>query len=156
MSELKISDTPEVMGRTIRATFRAMAEGVEGHFDDMNLALSQWLTLKLIGDGTIHCVGDINKELDITTGASTRLVDQLEMRGLLVRVRSGKDRRVVRVSLTPEGNSLVQELQPRLRAFWVERLVDFRADEVDLLFSLLERLRARLSGPTSESSSIPR
>jgi DNA-binding MarR family transcriptional regulator len=144
------------MGRVIRATFRAMADGVEGQFDDMNLALSQWLTLKLVDDGTIDCVGDIKKELGLTTGASTRLVDQLENRGLLVRMRSGKDRRIVQVSLTQEGKSLIQALQPRLRTFWVERLVDFRTDEVDLLFSLLERLRVRLSGRPSDSGSISR
>ncbi len=69
---------PEAMGALIREIFRAMIDRVEYQFNDMDLVLSQWLALKLIGAGTICCIGDVTRELGLETGASTRLIDQLE------------------------------------------------------------------------------
>jgi DNA-binding MarR family transcriptional regulator len=137
---------PEAMGMLLRETFRAMVERVEHQFDDMDLGLSQWLTLKLMGLGKIQCVGDINRELGLTTGASTRLVDQLEAKTFIIRQRSADDRRVVGVALTAEGTAMIEAMQPRLISLWNDQLAVFRAEERAMLFSLLSRLRDGLRG----------
>ena len=135
---------PEAMGALIRETFRAMVECVEHQFDDADLVLSQWLALKLIGAGTITCVSDVSRELGIATGASTRLVDQLENFRFLMRRRSATDRRVVEIMLTKAGKAVVEEMQPRLARFWSEQLDIFSDAERNLLFSMLFRLREKL------------
>ena len=135
---------PEAMGALIRKTFRAMVERVEHQFDDTDLVLSQWLALKLTGAGTISCIGDVTRELGLETGASTRLIDQLEDRGLLVRCRSVTDRRVVGVALTEQGMAVVEDMQPRLARFWQQQLGIFSEADRDLLFDMLMRLRHRL------------
>ncbi|WP_019832878.1 MarR family winged helix-turn-helix transcriptional regulator [Sphingomonas sp. PR090111-T3T-6A] len=136
-----MNQPPDGICLLLRTTFLAMVDRVEHEFDDLGLALSQWLTLKLINIGTISCIGDINRELGLTTGASTRLVDQLENRNLIVRRRGGADRRVVEIMLTDEGQRVIVAIQPRLADLWEEQLSDFEEDERDTLFALLSRLR---------------
>ena len=133
------------MGSLIRDTFRAMIGGVGYLFDDTDLVLSQWLALKLMSGGAIACVGDVSRELGIDTGASTRLVDQLAERGMLIRCRSKTDRRVVGIFLTSTGADFIAQMQPRLTSFWRERLGIFSSDEQALLFRMLIRLRDKLS-----------
>src|SRR5262245_7840480 len=45
----------------------------------------------------------------------TRLLDKLEQRGLIVRVRPADNRRVVRVAITPQGITLLDELREPVR-----------------------------------------
>jgi hypothetical protein len=61
-------------------------------------------------------------------------------RGLVIRGRSETDRRVVTLSLTPRGRSLVEALAPKVMHFWNELLSGFTHAEVDTLISLLTRL----------------
>ncbi len=118
-----------------------MVGRVEHQFAGTDLGLSQWLTLKLTGFGTISCIGDVTRELGLDTGASTRLIDQLENRGLVVRRRSMTDRRVVGVALTQQGEAIVNDMQPHLNRFWKKQLDIFTEDERNLLLDMLTRLR---------------
>lgn len=136
-----MSDSPDRMGALIRETFRAMIDGVEHQFDDMDLVLSQWLTLRLMASGRIECIGDVNREIGLESGSSTRLVDQLERRGLIKRNRCHEDRRVVEIHLTPRGHSVIAGMQPRLMSFWNDSLSVFSDTERQQLFDLLRRLR---------------
>jgi len=61
----------------------------------------KWLTAGEIGERTIARVPDI-----------TRLVDRLHARGLVKRVRSEDDRRVVQVEITGKGLKLLRDLDP--------------------------------------------
>ena len=133
--------SPDRMGALVRETFRAMVDRVEHQFDDTDLVLSQWLTLKLIGSGRIVCIGDVARELGLESGSTTRLVDQLENKGLLMRKRSVTDRRVVKIELTRKGEAIIAEMQPRLVSFWATQLSHFSVEQQELLFILLSRLR---------------
>jgi len=138
------SRSPDQMGALIRETFRAMVERVEAQFQDTDIALSQWLTLKLIGSGKIGCIGDVNRELGLESGSSTRLVDQLESKGLLSRRRSSTDRRVVGIHLTEAGILVIKAMQPQIEGFWTKQLSVFSSGEQEQLFALLSRLRCGL------------
>ena len=56
--------------------------------------------------------GDIGSRTIARDPDITRLVDQLRARGLVSRVRSKSDRRVVEVSITRKGLDLLRELDP--------------------------------------------
>jgi DNA-binding MarR family transcriptional regulator len=78
------------------------------------------------------------------SGATTRLVDQLERRGLLTRERRKDDRRVIELSLTPQGRSVVRTLMPHVIDFWNGALSEFSPEELETLIDLLSRLAARI------------
>lgn len=153
---MKRAVAPEAMGRLIRETFRAMIQRVERQFEQTDIVFSQWLALKLIDEGTIRCVTDVNRELGIRSGAATRLVDRLVSRRLLRRCRSGTDRRVIGLELTDEGQATILAMQPRLAIFWARHLAMFSERERQELMSMLTRLRDGLLTtcvPSQESRS---
>jgi len=132
-----------------------MIRRVEHEFDQTDLALSQWMALRLIDTGTIACVGDVCRELGLDSGTSTRLIDQLELKCLIRRQRSGRDRRIVSLFISEAGRELVCAMQPRLRSFWSSHLEIFSAEEKAQLFTLLGRLRERLAiGPMAEDGCV--
>jgi len=60
---------------------------------------------------------ELAKLLGIDTGLMTRMLDKLEKQGLLARVRSVEDRRVVNLHLTEKGAGLgarIPEIAPRV------------------------------------------
>ncbi len=74
------------------------------------------------------------------SGAMTRMVDQLEKRGLLTRTRSKDDRRVVELELTPDGRAMAARLLPRITDLWNGVLKDFSRSEFDTLVGLMAKL----------------
>jgi DNA-binding MarR family transcriptional regulator len=55
-------------------------------------------------------IGSIARRLSVTPATATRLVDALERKGLVRRVRLEEDRRTVRVEPTEEGRKVVGEI----------------------------------------------
>lgn len=140
-------------GRLIRRLDKIMASHVEAKFDGFDLSFQQWIALKVVRDGIVGSAGELSAELGITTGATTRMIDLLESRGLLVRDRTAEDRRVVRLAVTEEGRDTVAVLQERVVSSWNALVADFTQDEAKLLVTLLTKLLAaaeRVAGVNKE------
>ena len=89
------------------------------------------ISCKQIGDRMVTPVPDV-----------TRLVDRLESRGLVGRVRSAEDRRVVTVSITAKGRRLLSRLDKPIEGWMREQLGDLSSRELVTLTRLLERCRS--------------
>jgi DNA-binding MarR family transcriptional regulator len=133
-------DAPEMTGALLRTASRAMVEGAEAQMQGSGIRLSQWLALKLLGSQERLSGSDLWRELGMNAGAMTRLLDTLEDIGLIERLRSRSDRRVVNVSITPAGANLVAELRATLSDFWTRSLQGFADEERRTLNALLTRL----------------
>src|SRR4029077_3804198 len=76
----------------------------------------------------------------ITPSTATRILDALERRGIVERTRTPEDRRAVAVSLTEEGQQLLQAeeewLRGRQRAFYASLPPTEREIAPDLLLRL--------------------
>src|ERR1700744_2647505 len=123
----------------------------EAMFADAGFTFSQWVVLMAVRDGIADTCGEIARHLDHDTGATTRLVDQLEERGYLRRRRSTEDRRVVHLEITTAGKALAKSLMPRLIDFWNEVLKDFTSEEASQFVSLLTRLMAQIESQPPET-----
>jgi len=128
------------VGYLMRMCSNLVLPQMEALFQDQELTFSQWTTLVALHDGRITTPGDLSQNICHDAGSLTRLVDQMVERGLVVRGRSETDRRVVTLSLTPRGRSLVESLAPKVMHFWNELLAGFSHAEVDTLINLLTRL----------------
>ena len=56
---------------------------------------------------------ELGRKVLTSAGNMTDVVDKLEARGLVCRTRSPRDRRIVSVTLTPAGRTLIEGLFPR-------------------------------------------
>ena len=79
----------------------------------------------------------------------TRLLDKLEQRGLVARVRPAENRRVVRVAITDAGLGLLKELAGPLRDCHARQLGHLTAEQRRELVELLRAARAPHEEPDS-------
>ena len=128
------------VGYLMRMSVNRVLPRMEELFEDQELTFSQWTTLVALYDGRITTAGDLAHNICHDAGSLTRLVDQMEKRGLIIRQRSETDRRVVTLGLTARGRALVEDLAPRVMNFWNGLLSGFSHAEVDTLIALLTRL----------------
>ncbi len=113
----------------------------------------------------LHCeaagatVAALARELEVDAGAMTRALDRLETKGLVQRERSTTDRRVVHLTLTPEGRA-VAELVPGVLAKVLNgHLRGFSHAEWQQMLQLLQRMLANgealRPGAAPESAQSP-
>ena len=113
-------------------TQRTMAE--------LGITSQQGSILFMVASGKCLLAAELAREYGIDASAVTRLVDRLEKRGLLTRVRSSEDRRVVRLALTPEGQSVAARMPAIFNSVIDSFLGGFTAEEVGFLKSMLRRV----------------
>jgi DNA-binding MarR family transcriptional regulator len=79
----------------------------------------------------------------------TRMLDKLEERGLIARDRPADNRRVVRVGITPQGITLLDELRQPVRDCHARQLGHLSRKDLESLVALLRAARLPHEGPDS-------
>jgi MarR family 2-MHQ and catechol resistance regulon transcriptional repressor len=74
------------------------------------LTQPQFSVLEALGHLGPMMLGDISKKMLVTGGCMTVIVDNLERDGLVERLRSTEDRRVIKVQLTAKGKTLFNKI----------------------------------------------
>jgi DNA-binding MarR family transcriptional regulator len=77
---------------------------------------------------------------DLSPATATGMLDGLATAGLVARVRSEQDRRVVLTSLTERGRALVAERHARFAPRWTAALAEFSEDELRTAAAVLDRI----------------
>ncbi len=78
---------------------------------------------------------------DLSPATATGMLDGLEASGLVTRVRSERDRRVVLTSLTERGRALVDERHARFAPHWETAMAEFSDDDLRVAAAVLNRMR---------------
>jgi MarR family 2-MHQ and catechol resistance regulon transcriptional repressor len=126
---IKLSRARKMMGMQ---TSRLMAE--------YGLTESQLGTLEALYYLGSMCQKDIGDKLLVTGGNMTMVITNLERRGLVSRKRDDADRRQIIVSLTEEGQQLLDELFPRHAQYITELMSILSPQEQDQLGRLCKML----------------
>lgn len=71
-----------------------------------------WLVLRCLWKDDGLPVSEITEQLQEAGGTMTGVLDRMEERGLIARVKDAADRRIWRIYLTKKGNELESELLP--------------------------------------------
>lgn len=119
-----------------------LGQATDTLFADQELTFAQWVTLVSLRDNLADTCAGVARHLGHDSGATTRMIDQLEARGFLTRSRCKTDRRVVKLALTAQGRMAAKALAPQLMNFWNDVLKDFSHAEATQLIGLLTRLLA--------------
>jgi DNA-binding MarR family transcriptional regulator len=137
----------ETIGYMIRNVHASLHKMIDAEMQKYDLTAMQWKPLLLIYYGTVNTAATLAKESCLDTGATTRMLDRLQKKGLLIRTRSDQDRRVVHLALTEEGFRTCEKLPTDLCKVMNHHLKGFTQSEVDTLKNLLDRMLA--NGQTS-------
>jgi DNA-binding MarR family transcriptional regulator len=109
-----------------------------------NLTPTKYSVLKLIFTKQRSKVAEVSQTMAMTSGATTTLLNQLEEDKLILRVRDEKDRRIVWITLSEEGQNLISAIVERSNQFWAEMLSTLSKEEQIEYLRLLNKISAKL------------
>lgn len=110
------------------------------HLDKLGLTYPQYLVLIVLWDHKEITIKRLGELLWLDTGTLTPLLKRMEANGLLNRVRSSEDERVVNVIITSEG----EKLKEKAKSIPVMVKEELKMEERDLV-CLREQLKTILS-----------
>jgi len=127
----------------LQRTADRLLQGAEATLKPHGLSATQYNVLRILRgaepDG-LPC-RDIGERLITHDPDVTRLLDRLERRGLVTRMRTSEDRRVVRTRIMPAGLALLQALDGPIADTHRRQLGHLRDARLQHLLTLLEAAR---------------
>lgn len=113
-----------------------------------DLNLTQWIALCTLAKTASCTMTELALACAVDRTSLTRTIDNLVLRGLVIRSTPLRDRRTVLVEASPEGRRLAAEVLMEIQALESQWLRAFAGDEHDRLVADLEKLLAGLSPPS--------
>ncbi|WP_372528080.1 MarR family winged helix-turn-helix transcriptional regulator [Piscinibacter sp.] len=145
----------ESLGHVLFQLMLSMRREIESRMAEHGLTDAQWKPLLMLKMGRAGTAFELSKEMCVDAGATTRMLDRLEAKGLIERVRSETDRRVLHVALTAEGEKVVEHVPHVLAATNNDFLRGFSKQEWTQLKELLQRMLANGQAMQAESEDAP-
>jgi DNA-binding MarR family transcriptional regulator len=143
------------IGYLFKRAHALMLDVMEPMLEERGFSFVQYVILAWLRDGIAVNPKEICAQYRHDSGAMTRVIDQLEERGLLERVRRDRDRRKVELQLTLAGREAIEGLIPLVVEKLNLALADFSSEEVQELLRLLIKLNTTLqSGAERAPASV--
>ena len=130
------------VGYLMRRVGSSISQQIDRQLTAHDLTHAQWLPLYKLLKGNCQTLAEMSRDLQLDPGALSRAIDKLQAKGLVHRVRSTVDRRVVQMELTPEGRRQAQVVPPVLSSVLNAHLKGFSEAEWHTLIRLLARMVA--------------
>jgi DNA-binding MarR family transcriptional regulator len=128
------------VGYLMKRIIATFADAVDHELAPTGLTSAQWVPLLKVYLGEASTVAELARHCTLDAGAMTRTLDRLEAKGLVKRVRSSEDRRVVNLELTDEGRATAKRIPAALCRVQNAHLRGFSEDEWQLLRGMLRRI----------------
>ncbi|HKN10400.1 MAG TPA: MarR family transcriptional regulator [Pseudomonadota bacterium] len=114
-------------------------EAMEAELAPYDITAAQYVILVGLANG-IDSASGLCKGVSYDPGAMTRMLDRLEKKGLVGRVRCPDDRRVVKLALTEEGKAVYPKLIASAAKVMNRCLAGFTKSEAEQLEGFLHRI----------------
>jgi DNA-binding MarR family transcriptional regulator len=128
------------IGYLLRHASKLLTNQVTELFSECEISFIQFIVMMILHEGSSTTAAEIAHHLCHDSGALTRVIDQLEQAELIKREKHAHDKRVMELTLTEKGNSLLQQSCPAIIAYYNAVLAEFTHEEADHLLALLKRL----------------
>lgn len=110
----------------------------------LGASLQMWRVLAALREKDGRRMGDLSATTSIEVSTLTRLVDQMEKKGLVARRRDAADARAVALFVTAAGRRLTRRIMPIAERYERVALDGFGAREAAVLKAALRRLYANM------------
>lgn len=132
----------EAIGALIGLARKTMITKIDAELAPFDVSAAQWLVVLLVGEKTVSSASGLCDKLAYDPGAMTRLLDRLERKGIVRRVRTPEDRRTLQLELTDSGKALYPKIIGAIANVNNSLLRGFSRDEVRQLEGYLRRMLA--------------
>ncbi len=112
----------------------------------LGATLQMWRVLAALREQDGRRMGDLSTTTSIEVSTLTRLVDNMEKKGLVARRRDPQDARAIVLHVTAAGRRLTQRIVPIAERYETVALAGFNSAETRTLKAALRRLYANMEG----------
>jgi DNA-binding MarR family transcriptional regulator len=136
----QVSITNWMLSQTTSLHTKAFDRAIESSGTD--ITVMQWMTLSLLlsSPGSMSLT-EIARFLPIEIHSVSALVEKLETRGLIKRIRSRNDRRVVNIYLTEAGLEVLKKIVPFTTAFTMKATGSLSKTQLVQLERIMRKIR---------------
>ena len=131
------------LGQWLRSASNQVWHGLSQKLAARDVTAAEWVLLRMIYAHDVGAPKRLARDLGMTKGAISKLVDRLVGKGLAVKAPLASDRRHQDVWLTPAGRALVPELAALADANDAEYFGHLSVAEREMLESLLRSIDQR-------------
>ncbi|ELN3757451.1 MarR family transcriptional regulator [Escherichia coli] len=118
----------------------------QSYLAELGLTYTQWITLLALAEEDGQAVNQLGEKLFLASSTLTPLLKNLEKKNVVLRLRSTKDERKVRIFLTDTGRKLLKASHCCLEVFYSLGLT---LEEAQMLQKAIIRLRDNLLNATN-------
>jgi MarR family transcriptional regulator, multiple antibiotic resistance protein MarR len=130
------------LGFLIQRVRLEILDDLDHELEPLGITSAQYVILIRLSKEDATSASALCRGTSYDPGAMTRMIDRLEKKGLLRRVRRADDRRKVDLELTAEGRAVQPKLIDAIVRVLNRRLLGFSKDEVQQLEGFLQRMLA--------------
>lgn len=124
----------------INRAFSAMQRVAAADVRRRGFNLTEWGVLEYLYHKGMQPLARVGREILITSGSVTYVIDKLERKGLIQRIPCTSDRRVIYAALTEEGRRLMEREFPGHAEAIREMMAPLDPGEQEQLKSLMKRV----------------
>ena len=134
--DVAISEVMQSLRRIIKS-LQDYSQTVSSHF---GITGPQLWALKTIYQRGSLSLGELSKGMYLHPSTISGVVDRLEKKGFVLRDRTEKDRRVVKVCLTPKGKMLVRRAPNPVQGKMIYGLRKLKKEKLNLIYESVQEL----------------
>jgi DNA-binding MarR family transcriptional regulator len=132
------------VGYLVNRVRTELLAAIDRELEPFDVTSSQYIIMGHLVYSLADSASGLCKGIAYDPGAMTRMVDRLEAKNLIRRVRSEDDRRAVKLELTSEGRELFPKMRVKVVGVLNHLMRDFTQGEARQLESLLQRVLANV------------
>ena len=138
----KTFDPRTGFGRLLSQVKTELMEALDRELAPLDITAAQYVILTTLAEGPTESASGLCKGVSYDPGAMTRMIDRLERKGLVRRIRCPNDRRRINLELTSEGRAVYPRLIESAVAVLNRYLRGFSRDEIVQFETFLKRMLA--------------
>ena len=139
---------------TLRRIIRAIDMRSRRLMQQAGFTGPQLLVLQALGQHGEMSAGELARKVNLSQGTVTSILDRLEKRVLIERIRSHTDRRKVFVKLTEEGTTQLASAPTLLQERFIERFVELKDWEQHQILASLQRLAEMMDAQDIDAAPV--
>jgi DNA-binding MarR family transcriptional regulator len=124
---------------SLRTLIRKLRKELQAVFGEI-ISSGDFFVLKQLREKGPQTVSELAQDLDVSASHITNVTDRLVNKGWVERQRSRRDKRVVELRITTEGETTIRELEEKKRAYFQRRFDCLSTEEIETMTRLFRKL----------------
>ncbi len=142
----KDNSLENIAWRNFAATYRTVHSHIDSDLRRYHLTSPQYTVLRILGTAEKSLpMNEIGRALIVTVANVTTIVDNLEKRHYVKRVRDMGDRRVIKVELTAQGIDLFKRINSAHRKQIAKLMQGLSRAELESLITYTTKIREKIA-----------